>query len=103
LVDLRQTAGGGLRYNISIAETEDAPVKISSIHVALLTAIGILAFVGAVGTAVPAAAKCMIDEGYGRYTPCEAFYKSKKCMIDEGNGRYTPCEALVRQGKAKKR
>jgi hypothetical protein len=48
-------------------------------------------------------AKCMIDEGYGRYTPCEALYKSKKCMIDKGNGRYTPCEALVRQRKAKKR
>jgi hypothetical protein len=58
---------------------------------------------GAVASAVPAAARCMIDEGYGRYTPCEALYKSKKCMIDEGNGRYTPCEALVRQKKAKKK
>lgn len=45
----------------------------------------------------------MIDEGYGRYTPCETLYKSKKCIIDEGNGRYTPCEALVRQKKAKKK
>jgi hypothetical protein len=76
-------------------------VKISSIHVALLIASGVLAFMSAVGTAVPAAAKCTIDEGYGRYTPCEAFYKTKKCMIDEGNGRYTPCEPLVRQRKAK--
>jgi hypothetical protein len=45
----------------------------------------------------------MIDEGYGRRTPCEALYKSKKCMIDEGNGRYTPCEALVKPKKAKKK
>jgi hypothetical protein len=44
-----------------------------------------------------ATAKCMIDEGYGRHTPCEALYDSKKCMIDERYGRYTPCGALVRQ------
>jgi hypothetical protein len=67
------------------------------------TTLGAFAFIGAVASAVPAAARCMIDEGYGRYTPCEALYKSKKCMIDEGNGRYTPCEALVRQKKAKKK
>jgi hypothetical protein len=54
-----------------------------------------------VATTVPAAAKCMIDEGNGRYTPCEALYKSKKCMVNEGNGRYTPCEALAKP-KAKK-
>ena len=77
-------------------------MKTSSIHVALLTAVGVLAFMGTVSAAVPAG-KCMIEEGYGRYTPCEAFYKSKKCMIDEGNGRYTPCEALVRQKKTKKK
>jgi hypothetical protein len=35
--------------------------------------------------------------------PCEALYKSKKCMIDEGNGRYTPCEAMVKPKKAKKK
>jgi len=61
---------------------------------------------GMVASTVPASAKCMIDEGNGRYTPCEALYKSnksKKCMIDEGNGRYTPCEALVKPKKQKKR
>jgi hypothetical protein len=57
---------------------------------------------GTVVSTVPASAKCMIDEGNGRYTPCEALYKSKKCMIDEGNGRFTPCEAMVRQKKQKK-
>ena len=73
----------------------------SAFRVALLTALGAFAFMGSVALTVPAAARCMIDEGYGRYTPCEALYK--KCMIDEGNGRYTPCEALVRQKKAKKK
>jgi hypothetical protein len=60
-------------------------------------------FMGTVASTVPAIAKCMIDEGYGRYTPCEALYRSKKCFIDEGNGRYTPCEALVKQMKARKK
>jgi hypothetical protein len=45
----------------------------------------------------------MIDEGYVRYTPCEAFYRSKKCFIDEGDRRYTPCEALAKQIKTKKK
>ena len=79
------------------------PVTSSAFRVALLTVLGAFAFMGTVASTVPAAARCMIDEGYGRYTPCEALYKSKKCMIDEGNGRYTPCEALVRQKKAKKK
>jgi hypothetical protein len=52
---------------------------------------------------VPAAARCMIDEGNGRFTPCDALYKSKRCMIDEGNGRYTPCEALLKQTKKSKK
>jgi hypothetical protein len=78
-------------------------MKSIAIHAALLTGLGALMLMGTIATTVPAAAKCRIDEGYGRYTPCEALYKSKKCMIDEGNGRYTPCEALVRQKKAKKK
>ena len=72
-------------------------------YAALLIGLGALTFTGTVATTLPAAAKCMIDEGYGRYTPCESLYaKKKKCMIDEGNGRYTPCEALVKQKKTKK-
>jgi hypothetical protein len=78
-------------------------MKSLAIHAALLTSLGALVFLGMVASTVPAAARCMIDEGNGRYTPCEALYKSKRCFIDEGNGRYTPCEALVRQTKAKKR
>ena len=78
-------------------------MKTLAIHTALLTGLGAIAFMGTIASTVPAAARCMIDEGNGRYTPCEALYKSKRCMIDEGNGRYTPCEALVRQTKPKKK
>ena len=77
-------------------------MKSIAIHAALLTGFGALMFMGTLATTVPAAAKCMIDEGNGRFTPCEALYKSKKCMIDEGNGRYTPCEAFVKPKKVKK-
>jgi hypothetical protein len=77
-------------------------MKTLAIHAALLTGLGVITFMGTIASTVPAAARCMIDEGNGRYTPCEALYKSKKCMIDEGNGRYTPCEALARRSKMKK-
>ena len=78
-------------------------MKSLAISASLLAGVGALAFMGMVASTVPAAAKCMIDEGNGRYTPCSALYKSNKCMIDEGNGRYTPCSALVKQMKAKKK
>jgi hypothetical protein len=74
-------------------------MKSLAIHASLLTALGALAFMGMVASTVPAAAKCMIDEGNGRYTPCSALYTSKKCFVDEGNGRHTPCDALVKQQK----
>jgi hypothetical protein len=77
-------------------------MKSLAVHAALLTGLGVLVLMGTVVSTVPAAAKCRIDEGYGRYTPCEAFYRSKKCMFDEGNGRYTPCEAMVKRTKKKK-
>jgi hypothetical protein len=41
-------------------------MKLIAIHVALLTGLGALLFMGTVATTVPAAAKCMIDEGNGR-------------------------------------
>jgi hypothetical protein len=78
-------------------------MKSFAIKAALLAGFGALALAGNFASTVPAAAKCMIDEGYGRYTPCEAFYKSKKCMVDEGNGRFTPCEAMAKPKKAKKK
>jgi hypothetical protein len=73
-----------------------------AIHTALLSAVGAVAFMGTVAATVPASARCMINEGNGRFTPCEALYQSKKCMVNEGNGRYTPCEALAKPKKAKK-
>jgi hypothetical protein len=85
---------GELRYDINQPQRRRISVTSSAFRVALLTALGAFAFMGTVASTVPAAARCRIDEGYGRYTPCEALYRSKKCMIDEGNGRYTPCEAL---------
>jgi hypothetical protein len=71
-------------------------------YAALLTGFGAITLAGSLASAVPAAAKCMVDEGNGRYTPCSALYTSKKCMVDEGNGRYTPCSALIKQKKAAK-
>jgi hypothetical protein len=78
-------------------------MKSLAIRSASLAALGAVAFMGTLATTVPAAAKCMIDEGNGRYTPCESLYKSKKCMINEGNGRYTPCEALLKPTTTKKK
>jgi hypothetical protein len=69
-------------------------MKSIAIHVALLTGLGALLFMGTVATTVPAAAKCMIDEGNGRRTPCDAMYKSTKCYVDEGNGRLKAARRL---------
>ena len=74
-------------------------MKSLAIHASLLTALGALALMGMVASTIPAAAKCMIDEGNGRHTPCSALYTSKKCFVDEGNGRHTPCDALAKQQK----
>jgi hypothetical protein len=74
-------------------------MKSLAIRAALLAGFGALMSTGTVALTVPAAAKCMIDEGDGRYTPCEALYKYAKCMREEGNGRFTPCEAFVKRNK----
>jgi hypothetical protein len=66
-------------------------------YAALLTGFGAIMLAGTLGSSDPAAARCMVDEGNGRYTPCDARYYNTKCMVDEGNGRYTPCSALVKQ------
>jgi hypothetical protein len=72
-------------------------MKSFTISAALLAGFAALVVIGSTAAStVPASARCMFDEGYGRYTPCSALYKSKKCMIDEGNGRYTPCSALIK-------
>jgi hypothetical protein len=75
------------------------------IPTALLASFGAFMIIGTVATTVPAAAKCMIDEGNGRRTPCDAMYKSTsaKCFVDEGNGRRTPCDAMLKHKKTKKK
>jgi hypothetical protein len=103
-------SGRDLPRNLNLAREETLrgrhnrkgeQMKSLAIHSALLTGFGALAFIGTVAaTTVPANARCMVNEGNGRYTPCEALYKSTKCMVNEGNGRYTPCEALVKSNKA---
>jgi hypothetical protein len=82
-------------------ETQEDNVKSFTISAALLAGFVALVFVTTAGSTIPASAKCLFDEGYGRYTPCSAMYKSKKCFIDEGNGRRTPCSALVRSSASK--
>jgi hypothetical protein len=77
-------------------------MKLLVIPTALVAGFGAVVLMGTVATTVPASAKCMVDEGNGRYTPCSALYQSKKCMVDEGNGRYTPCSALVKPKSKKK-
>jgi hypothetical protein len=78
-------------------------MKLLAIPTALVAGLGAVVLMGTVATTVPASAKCMIDEGNGRFTPCQALYQSKKCFVDEGNGRRTPCEALVKSKKAPKK
>jgi hypothetical protein len=84
-------------------ETQEDNMKSFTISAALLAGFAAVVFMGTAGSTVPASAKCLFDEGYGRYTPCSAMYKSKKCFLDEGNGRYTPCSALVKSSKGKKK
>jgi len=53
-------------------------MKSLAIHATLLAGFGALMFTATVASIAPAAAKCMIDEGNGRYTPCDAFFNQKK-------------------------
>jgi hypothetical protein len=78
-------------------------MKLLVIPAVLVAGFGAVVLMGTFATTVPASAKCMVDEGNGRYTPCSALYQSKKCMVDVGNGRYTPCSALVKPKKAPKK
>ena len=53
-------------------------MKSLAICAALIGGFGALVFMGTVASTVPASAKCMIDEGNGRRTPCEAMYTKKQ-------------------------
>ena len=46
-------------------------------YAALLTGFGAITLAGSLATSVPASAKCMVDEGNGRFTPCSALVKPK--------------------------
>jgi hypothetical protein len=76
-------------------------MKSLALSAALLSGLGALVFMGTVASTVPAAARCMIDEGNGRYTPCSALYQ-RGCLRDEGNGRFTPCSSFAKRAKTKK-
>jgi hypothetical protein len=73
-----------------------------AISAALLSGLGALVFMGTVASTTSASARCMIDEGNGRFTPCSALYQ-RGCVRDEGNGRVTPCSAFAKPKKAKKK
>jgi hypothetical protein len=90
--------GSGVDFTPRHDMTEITKMKTFA-YAALLAGFGAITLAGSLASSVPAAAKCMVDEGNGRYTPCSALYTSKKCMVDEGNGRYTPCSALVKPQK----
>jgi hypothetical protein len=47
-------------------------------YAALLTGFGAITLAGTLGSLVSAAAKCMVDEGNGRYVPCEEVFKPQK-------------------------
>jgi hypothetical protein len=47
-------------------------------YAALLTGFGAITLAGMLGSSVPTAAKCMVDEGNGRYVPCEEVFKPQK-------------------------
>jgi hypothetical protein len=47
-------------------------------YAALLTRIGAITLAGTLGSSVPAAAKCMVDEGDGRYVPCQEVFRPQK-------------------------
>jgi hypothetical protein len=49
--------------------------------------------------------RCMTDDGYGRFRPCDSSYKaahpdwraSDQCMTDDGYGRYRPCDSSYKE------
>jgi hypothetical protein len=66
-------------------------MKTLAIQTALLSGLGALVLMGTVATTVPASAKCMIDEGNGRQTPCSALYKGNNNAAAATNSYPTGC------------
>jgi hypothetical protein len=63
------------------ARSKEDKMKSLAICAALIGGFGALVFMGTVASTVPASAKCFVDEGNGRRTPCEAMYKKHKPSV----------------------
>jgi hypothetical protein len=63
-------------------------MKTLAIQTALLSGFGALVLMGTVAATVPASAKCMIDEGNGRQTPCSALYKGNNTAAAAATNSY---------------
>jgi hypothetical protein len=74
VIDVRAYLLFGMRRNELETLTEDR-MKSLAIHAAVLTGFGALMPLAAAGTVVATVPMNMIDEGNGRYTPCEALVK----------------------------
>jgi hypothetical protein len=97
----REMFRGVLESQCCSSNTDGCKMRSLAISAALLSGLGTLVFMGTVASSIPAAARCMIDEGNGRYTPCSALYQ-RGCLRDEGNGRFTSCSSFAKPKKTKK-
>jgi hypothetical protein len=64
--------------NALLQGPKEDKMKSLAICAALIGGFGALVFMGTVASTVPASAKCFVDEGNGRRTPCDAMYKKHK-------------------------
>ena len=70
------------------------------ISATLIGGFGALVFMGTVASTVPASAKCMIDEGNGRRTPCEAMYHKKHVAKTTHASKSAPQSTSTRTGSS---
>ena len=68
------------------------------ISATLIGGLGAVVFMGIVASTVPASAKCMVDEGNGRRTPCEAIYTKKQAAKKTPASKSVPQSAATRTG-----
>jgi hypothetical protein len=73
-------------------------MKSSAICATLIVGFGALVFMGTVASTIPASAKCMIDEGNGRRTPCEAMYTKKHVAKTSRASKPVPQSTATRTG-----
>ncbi len=70
------------------------------ISATLIGGFGALVFMGTVASTVPVSAKCMVDEGNGRRTPCEAMYTKKQAAKKTPAAKPVPQSAARQPGSA---